>query len=74
MYGEWKEQYLDYNGLKMDLKKGTTRRPWNARDESEFTKKLERELEKIYNFQTAKVRLYAHVYTTFYLTIFRPKN
>ncbi|KAF8525948.1 SPX-domain-containing protein [Hysterangium stoloniferum] len=56
MYGEWKEQYLDYNGLKTDLKKGTTRRFWSARDEFEFTKKLERELEKIYNFQTAKAK------------------
>ncbi|KIJ51444.1 hypothetical protein M422DRAFT_26858 [Sphaerobolus stellatus SS14] len=55
MYGEWKDQYLDYNGLKNDLKKITTKRPWNVQDEREFTRKLERELEKIYNFQTTKV-------------------
>jgi len=57
MYGEWKDEYLDYNGLKDDLKKKTMRRPWNAQDEVQFTRKLERELEKIYNFQTKKVRI-----------------
>lgn len=55
MYGAWKDEYLDYNGLKTDLKKRTARRPWNAKDEHDFTQKLERELEKIYNFQKNKV-------------------
>lgn len=55
MYGAWKDEYLDYNGLKTELKKRTARRPWNAKDELDFTQKLERELEKIYNFQTNKV-------------------
>lgn len=55
MYGEWKEQYLDYNGLKKFLKRRTAVRAWNARDEIQFTNKLEEELEKIYNFQTKKV-------------------
>ncbi|GJJ08377.1 hypothetical protein Clacol_002591 [Clathrus columnatus] len=55
MYGAWKDEYLDYNGLKTDLKKRTSKRPWNVQDEVQFTKKLEKELEKIYTFQTTKV-------------------
>lgn len=59
MYGAWKDEYLDYNGLKTELKKKTARRPWNAKDEVDFNQKLERELEKIYNFQTNKTREFA---------------
>lgn len=55
MYGEWREKYLNYNGLKMELKRRTSGRSWTAQDESEFTRILEAELDKIHGFQNAKV-------------------
>lgn len=58
MYGAWRDKYLDYNGLKMELKRRTSPGPWNNRDERDFVKILNTELEKIYQFQRAKVGLF----------------
>lgn len=55
MYGAWRDKYLDYNGLKTELKRRTVQRSWSDQDEGEFTKILEVELEKIHKFQCAKV-------------------
>jgi SPX domain protein involved in polyphosphate accumulation len=56
LYNEWRPFYLNYNLLKRELKDRTLGRSWNARDEREFTAMLEKELDKIHDFQKAKVR------------------
>lgn len=55
MYGAWRDEYLDYNGLKVELKRRTSPGPWTDQDEAEFVRILDAELEKIYEFQKAKV-------------------
>ncbi|KAJ7928771.1 VTC domain-containing protein [Mycena leptocephala] len=54
LYNEWRPFYLDYNLLKRELKARTTGRGWSAVDEAEFTELLEKELDKIHDFQKAK--------------------
>ncbi|KAJ7455230.1 VTC domain-containing protein [Mycena galericulata] len=54
LYNEWRPFYLDYNLLKRELKNRTTGRGWAATDEKDFTDLLERELDKIHDFQKAK--------------------
>ncbi|KAJ7679042.1 VTC domain-containing protein [Mycena polygramma] len=54
LYNEWRPFYLDYNLLKRELKSRTTGREWNATDEAEFTLLLEKELDKIHDFQKSK--------------------
>ncbi|KAJ7762011.1 VTC domain-containing protein, partial [Mycena maculata] len=56
LYNEWRPFYLDYNQLKRELKNRTTGRGWSVADEKEFTVLLEKELDKIHDFQKAKVR------------------
>ncbi|KAF9467991.1 VTC domain-containing protein [Collybia nuda] len=54
LYTEWRPFYLDYNLLKRVLKARTTGNGWTARDEEEFISMLEKELDKIHDFQKAK--------------------
>ncbi|KAK0204808.1 VTC domain-containing protein [Desarmillaria ectypa] len=54
LYNEWRPFYLDYNGLKRELKARTTGRTWNEQDETEFRVRLEQELDKIHGFQKEK--------------------
>ncbi|KAK0500451.1 VTC domain-containing protein [Armillaria luteobubalina] len=54
LYNEWRPFYLDYNGLKRELKARTTGRTWNEQDEVEFRVRLEKELDKIHDFQKEK--------------------
>ncbi|KAI0749737.1 SPX-domain-containing protein [Daedaleopsis nitida] len=54
LYNEWRPFYIDYNLLKRELKARTTSRNWSDVDEREFTQMLERELDKIHNFQKTK--------------------
>ncbi|KAF8206183.1 VTC domain-containing protein [Mycena galopus ATCC 62051] len=54
LYNEWRPFYLDYNSLKRELKARTTGRGWGATDEAEFTALLEKELDKIHDFQKSK--------------------
>ncbi|KAJ7019832.1 VTC domain-containing protein [Mycena alexandri] len=54
LYNEWRPFYLDYNLLKRELKARTTGRGWGTNDEKDFTDLLERELDKIHDFQKAK--------------------
>ncbi|KAG7089433.1 hypothetical protein E1B28_011119 [Marasmius oreades] len=55
LYNEWRPFYLDYNLLKRELKDRTVSRAWTANDEREFTVKLEKELDKIHDFQNSKI-------------------
>lgn len=55
IYTEWRDYYLDYNGLKKVLKEGTLYSTWNAQREKQFLELLESELEKIQGFQQSKV-------------------
>ncbi|KZT40026.1 SPX-domain-containing protein [Sistotremastrum suecicum HHB10207 ss-3] len=54
LYPEWRYAYLDYNGLKKNIKKRTSKADWTAQDEEEFVASLEKELDKIYRFQLSK--------------------
>ncbi|KAI0351691.1 SPX-domain-containing protein [Trametes cingulata] len=54
LYNEWRPFYIDYNLLKRELKARTTARSWTDDDERDFTRMLERELDKIHNFQKTK--------------------
>ncbi|EMD34016.1 hypothetical protein CERSUDRAFT_107790 [Gelatoporia subvermispora B] len=54
LYSEWRPFYIDYNLLKRELKARTTSHTWNDADEREFTRMLERELDKVHDFQKSK--------------------
>ncbi|KAF7374657.1 SPX domain-containing protein [Mycena sanguinolenta] len=54
LYNAWRPFYLDYNRLKRELKARTTGRGWGATDEKDFTVLLEKELDKIHDFQKSK--------------------
>ncbi|KAJ2918482.1 hypothetical protein MD484_g1970, partial [Candolleomyces efflorescens] len=54
LYSAWKPFYLDYNGLKRELKARTSGRHWNDQDEEEFRAMLTKELDKIHDFQKDK--------------------
>ncbi|KAH9944864.1 SPX-domain-containing protein [Amylocystis lapponica] len=54
LYNEWRPFYINYNLLKRELKTRTTAHTWNDVDEREFTAMLEKELDKIHDFQRAK--------------------
>ncbi|RHZ47133.1 hypothetical protein Glove_590g17 [Diversispora epigaea] len=52
---EWKNYYVDYDGLKKILKQGENREGgYTEKDETEFFEKLDKELEKVYTFQNTK--------------------
>ncbi|KAI7890551.1 VTC domain-containing protein [Mucor mucedo] len=52
---EWTSFYLDYDALKLILKKKLPNVEWKEEDESRFVEKLEKELAKVYNFQRVKL-------------------
>ncbi|KAH8100950.1 SPX-domain-containing protein [Cristinia sonorae] len=54
LYSEWRPYYIDYNLLKRELKDRTTTHAWSDKDEEQFTGFLEKELDKIHDFQKAK--------------------
>jgi SPX domain protein involved in polyphosphate accumulation len=54
LYSEWRSFYIDYNLLKRELKARTTSHGWTSKDEEEFTAMLEKELDKVHDFQKAK--------------------
>ncbi|KAI0072756.1 SPX-domain-containing protein [Panus rudis PR-1116 ss-1] len=54
LYSEWRPWYIDYNELKHQLKVRTVSHNWTDKDEKEFTALLERELDKVHDFQKAK--------------------
>ncbi|KAG8895923.1 vacuolar transporter chaperone, partial [Tulasnella sp. 403] len=55
LYSAWQAYYIDYSGLKKELKRRTHDRFWDENDERDFKALLELELDKIYRFQDGKV-------------------
>ncbi|KAG1141027.1 hypothetical protein G6F37_006481 [Rhizopus arrhizus] len=55
IFPPWKLSYLSYDQLKKDLKSRQLDHPWNQQDEDLFIKTLENELDKVYDFITAKL-------------------
>ncbi|KAI8996854.1 negative regulator of cdc42p [Pilobolus umbonatus] len=53
---EWTSYYLDYDKLKFLLKQGPPHNEWTEEKESKFVEKLEKDLDKVYNFQKVKLR------------------
>ncbi|KAG6841434.1 hypothetical protein C0991_011104 [Blastosporella zonata] len=54
LYNEWRPFYLDYTQLKRVLKDRTSGGGWTEKDEQHFKDMLEKELDKIHDFQKAK--------------------
>ncbi|OAX37001.1 SPX-domain-containing protein [Rhizopogon vinicolor AM-OR11-026] len=54
LYDEWRPFYIDYNLLKRELKSRTTSHNWDDKDEREFTSMLQKELDKVHDFQKQK--------------------
>lgn len=50
IYEPWRVSYLQYNQLKVELKRRQLERGWFATDEVEFSQKIESELSKVYRF------------------------
>ncbi|KAG2219768.1 hypothetical protein INT45_008599 [Circinella minor] len=55
IYPEWREYYIDYDGLKKKLRKAEKDRPFTEKDETEFVEVLDNNLEKIYAFHQQKL-------------------
>ncbi|KAK9680396.1 vacuolar transporter chaperone [Basidiobolus ranarum] len=53
-YPEWRFYYLDYDGLKRMLKERISD-SFTEKDEAKFVEFVEKELEKVYTFQTVKL-------------------
>lgn len=58
LYSEWSEKYLRYSELKKFIKKRLENNNgrWSDADEDAFVAELSKELDKVYDFQKAKVR------------------
>ncbi|CAG8481067.1 4911_t:CDS:2 [Ambispora gerdemannii] len=55
LYPEWTFYYLAYDDLKRELKVRTrNKRSWTEEDEVKFVELLEKELDKVFTFQTVK--------------------
>ncbi|KAF9094905.1 vacuolar transporter chaperone [Mortierella sp. AD031] len=52
---EWSFNYISYDELKNVIKTRTAMGVWNETDEGYFVELLERELEKVYSFQSVKI-------------------
>ncbi|KAI9598964.1 VTC domain-containing protein [Syncephalis fuscata] len=55
LFPEWRFYYLDYDGLKRQLKDRTQGGSYQESDEAYYVELLERELEKVYGFQVVKL-------------------
>ncbi|KAI8054690.1 VTC domain-containing protein [Syncephalis plumigaleata] len=55
LFPEWRFYYLDYDGLKRQLKERTKSNNYQETDEAYYVELLERELEKVYGFQVVKL-------------------
>ncbi|CAG8789719.1 23452_t:CDS:2, partial [Dentiscutata erythropus] len=53
LYPEWTIYYLAYDDLKREIKTRIRNGPWSEEDEVSFLKLLEKELDKVYDFQTS---------------------
>ncbi|KAI9000217.1 vacuolar transporter chaperone 4 [Gaertneriomyces semiglobifer] len=54
VYPEWRFYYIDYDGLKRQLKAGLRSDNFNEQKEANFVETLERELEKVVAFRNIK--------------------
>ncbi|KAG0006339.1 vacuolar transporter chaperone [Entomortierella chlamydospora] len=52
---EWSFNYISYDELKNVIKSRTSMQAWTETDEGYFVELLERELEKVYSFQSVKI-------------------
>lgn len=55
IFPPWRLSYISYDVFKKVLKSKQLDHTWNGDDEDEFVKKLENELEKVYDFISAKL-------------------
>ncbi|OAD73756.1 hypothetical protein PHYBLDRAFT_87308, partial [Phycomyces blakesleeanus NRRL 1555(-)] len=55
IFAPWRLSYIQYDVLKNELKARQMDHTWNPQDEKEFVSLLENELEKVYDFVTAKL-------------------
>ncbi|KAI8091370.1 VTC domain-containing protein [Gilbertella persicaria] len=55
IFPPWRLSYISYDMLKKELKTRQADHKWNGEDEDEFVRKLENELEKVYDFVSAKL-------------------
>ncbi|KAI8969126.1 VTC domain-containing protein [Mycotypha africana] len=51
----WRLSYINYDVLKKELKSRQLDHQWNEEDEQDFVHRLENELEKVYDFVSAKL-------------------
>lgn len=52
---EWSNYYVDYSGLKKFIKNRQSRKAWDDTDEQAFVNELDKELQKVADFQERKV-------------------
>lgn len=50
IFEPWRSSYLEYNELKIELKRRQLDHGWTTQDETEFSRKIESELAKVYQF------------------------
>ncbi|KAI9470548.1 MAG: VTC domain-containing protein [Benjaminiella poitrasii] len=55
IFAPWRLSYINYNVLKTELKARQLDHGWTDQDEKDFINLLENELEKVYDFITAKL-------------------
>lgn len=55
IFPPWRLSYISYDALKKDLKSRQLDHKWTADDEVEFVNRLQNELEKVYDFVSAKL-------------------
>ncbi|TCD66569.1 vacuolar transporter chaperone [Steccherinum ochraceum] len=60
LYYEWRPYYIDYHLLKRELSERITAHTWCDQDEKQFTALLEKELDKIHDFQKSKTSELSH--------------
>ncbi|KAH8550666.1 VTC domain-containing protein, partial [Umbelopsis sp. PMI_123] len=56
VFAPWRLSYIAYDVLKMELKTRQLDHEWNDQDEADFIQLLHNELNKVYDFVTAKLR------------------
>ncbi|EGG03659.1 uncharacterized protein MELLADRAFT_49481 [Melampsora larici-populina 98AG31] len=62
---EWSNYYVDYSGLKKFIKHRQSKQQWDDTDEQAFVSELDKELQKVADFQERKI-LDLHESITFY--------
>jgi len=55
LHEEWSKYYVDYAGLKKFIKSRQAKKQWDAHDEKVFVRELDKELQKVADFQERKI-------------------